>query len=346
MQYVTFVTNDAPQRERLGVLWGGAVVDLAAARTWAQGAQAVPAEPLPGTLLELIHAGPEAWQYSQQVGRALHGEDPTLLKGAGRQSVGWPLEKVRLLPPLPRPMGIRDFYAFEGHVSAAFANRGGEVPEAWYRFPAFYFSNPNSAYGPDETIPYPAHSQALDYELEVACVIGQAGRDIPADRAGAFVFGYTIFNDWSARDTQQEERQVGLGPAKAKDFASSFGPAIVTPDELEDRHAGRPGVYDLAMVARVNGVEKSRGNWKELHYSFGDMIERASADAFLLPGEIVGSGTVGSGCLLELTQGQGPWLEAGDEVELEIERLGLLRNVVGPPLKQRVPPIPRKEASG
>lgn len=346
MQYVTFVTNDAPRRERLGVLLGGVAVDLAAARTWAQGAQAVPAQPLPGTMLELIHVGPGAWRYSQQVIQALQGQDATQLKGAGRQSVGWPIEQVRLLPPLPRPMGLRDFYAFEGHVSTAFANRGRPVPEPWYRFPAFYFSNPNSAYGPEETIPYPTHSDALDYELEVACVIGQVGRDIPADRAGAFVFGYTIFNDWSARDTQQDERQVGLGPAKAKDFASSFGPAIVTVDELEDRHAGRPGVYDLTMVARVNGVEKSRGNWKDLHYSFGDMIERASADAFLFPGEILGSGTVGSGCLLELTQGQGPWLKAGDDVELEIERLGRLRNVVGPSMKRRATPKAEEESPG
>jgi fumarylacetoacetate (FAA) hydrolase len=120
-----------------------------------------------------------------------------------------------------------------------------------------------------------------------------------------------------------------LGPAKGKDFASSFGPYLVTPDELQDRHTGRPGVYDLDMVARVNGEERSRGNWKDLYYSFGEMIAHASQGVTLYPGDVIGSGTVGTGCLLETTKGQGPWLQAGDVVELEIERLGILRNIVG-----------------
>ena len=143
-----------------------------------------------------------------------------------------------------------------------------------------------------------------------------------------YIFGFTIFNDWSARDVQRQEVKVGLGPAKGKDFASSFGPNIITPDELKDKAAGKPGVYDLEMTACVNGKEFSRGNWKALYYSFGEMIERASADVTLSPGDIIGSGTVGTGCLLELTNAQGPWLEKGDVVELEIERMGTLRNKV------------------
>jgi fumarylacetoacetate (FAA) hydrolase len=225
-------------------------------------------------------------------------------------------------------MSLRDFYAFEQHVVTSFANRGREVPPEWYRFPVFYFSNPNNLLGPGEAIPAPPSTQALDYELEVACVIGRIGRDIPADQAEEFIFGYTIFNDWSARDIQREEMKVGLGPAKGKDFASSLGPWIVTPDELADRSAKRPGVYDLRMAARVNGVERSCGNWNELHYSFGEMIARASAGVWLLPGDVIGSGTVGTGCLLELTRGAGPWLQPGDVVELEVERLGVLRNQV------------------
>ncbi|HSO26805.1 MAG TPA: fumarylacetoacetate hydrolase family protein, partial [Anaerolineales bacterium] len=133
-------------------------------------------------------------------------------------------------------------------------------------------------------------------------------------------------NDWSARDLQAEEMRVGLGPAKGKDFASSLGPWIVTPDALAARATGRPGVYNLEMTARVNGVERSRGNWRDLHYSFGEMIARASQDTYLLPGDVLGSGTVGGGCLLELTAGKGPWLQPGDEVELEIELIGTLTN--------------------
>lgn len=239
------------------------------------------------------------------------------------------LSEVWLCEPLEYINSLRDFYAFEQHVATANANRGREVPKEWYQFPVFYFSNANSIYGPNDIIPYPSYSNALDYELEVACVIGKPGRDILADDAEDHIFGYMIFNDWSARDVQAQEMRVGLGPAKGKDFANSFGPYLVTPDELADRRVGRPGVYDLEMIARVNGVEKSRGNWKDLYWSFGQMIERASQDVTLQPGDVIGSGTVGTGCLLELTKGDGPWLQPGDVVELEIERLGILRNTIG-----------------
>ncbi len=330
MRYVTFVTNDKPRQQRLGALVGEWVVDLPAAQPWAQRAKNLSAEPVPNSLMELILSGPGAWAYSQTLMSAIGEEDVGLLASLQHEKVAYTLDDVRLLPPLPRPMGLRDFYAFEQHVAAAFANRGAGVPEAWYRQPVFYFSNPHSVYGPNETVPYPRYSSELDYELEIACVIGQAGRNIPADRAGIFIFGYMVFNDWSARDAQREEMSVGLGPAKGKDFASSFGPCLVTPDEFEDRRTERPGVFDLAMTARLNGEERSSGNWRDIHYSFAEMIERASEEVFLLPGEVIGSGTVGSGCLLELTGGKGPWLQPGDTVELEIERMGILRNAVGP----------------
>jgi fumarylacetoacetate (FAA) hydrolase len=329
MRYVTFVTNEAPRQPRLGLLLGGWVVDLASAQTWALRSKGVAAEPLAATLMELILAGPGAWAYTRSLSSALGGEDLGSLSAQSGERVAREIKNVRLLPPLPRPMGLRDFYAFEEHVATAFANRRARVPDAWYRQPVFYFSNPHSVYGPDEAIPYPRYSQELDYELEVACVIGQAGRNIPAERANVFIFGYMIFNDWSARDAQREEMSVGLGPAKGKDFASSFGPCLVTPDEIEDRRTDRPGVFDLKMEARVNGETRSSGNWKDIHYSFAEMVEHASDEVFLLPGEVLGSGTVGSGCLLELTQGKGPWLEPGDVVELEIERMGVLRNVIG-----------------
>lgn len=267
------------------------------------------------TLLDFIRAGSRVW-------------DETYARAKISQT-GYILTRTRLHAPIMRPNSIRDFYAFEQHVKTANTLRGRDVPREWYEVPVFYFSNHLAIYGPGDVIPYPQKSQALDYELEVACVIGKEGRNIQPNQAEDYIFGYMIFNDWSARDIQRQEMAVGLGPAKGKDFASSFGPHLVTPDELTDRRTDRPGVYDLEMVARVNGEVRSRGNWKDLHWSFGDMIARASEDATLYPGDIIGSGTVGSGCLLELTGGQGPWLQPGDEVELEIEQLGVLKNTVG-----------------
>lgn len=329
MRYLSFVLPDSPHKARLGVLHGGTVVELAALRSWAQGARGIPTQPLPETLLELIHTGEACWAYGEQLLASIEDADPLRIKGAGRTAVGTPLAEVMLLPPLLRPLGMRDFYAFEAHVKTAHENRGRQVPEEWYQFPVFYFTNPNAIFGPEQTVPYPRQSGALDYELEIGCVIGKAGRDIKAEEALEHIFGYTIFNDWSARDLQRAEMRVGLGPAKGKDFASSLGPWIVTPDELDEKATGRPGVYDLEMIARINHEERSHGNWKDLHYSFGEMIARASEEVLLLPGEVLGSGTVGTGCLLELTRGEGPWLQPGDVVELEVEGIGLLRNTVG-----------------
>jgi 2-keto-4-pentenoate hydratase/2-oxohepta-3-ene-1,7-dioic acid hydratase in catechol pathway len=240
----------------------------------------------------------------------------------------YPLAEATLLPPLLNMSSLRDFYAFEAHVKTANANRGREVPAEWYKIPVFYFSNHRAVFGPEDEIAIPPGSSALDYELEVAAVIGKEGSDIDANSAEDYIFGYMVFNDWSARDLQRQEMRVGLGPAKGKDFASSFGPYLVTPDELTDVYAGRPGVYDLPMAAYINGRERSRGNWSDLHYSFGEMIARASAGVMLYPGDVIGSGTVGTGCLLETTRGEGPWLQPSDVVELEIERLGTLRNTI------------------
>ena len=324
MRYVTFALPDSLRKPRLGAMLNDLVIDLLAARTWAQEAQSLPAEPMPPTMLELIHLGKQAQDYLRVLMDSLDGVDPLDAKGVVHSATD-----AVLYAPLPAPMSLRDFYAFEAHVKAGYAIRGRDVPQQWYEMPVFYYSNPNAIYGPGESIPYPSYSQALDYELEVACVIGIRGRDITVEQAEQHIFGYMIFNDWSARDEQRKEMAVGLGPAKGKDFASSFGPAIVTPDELADSATGRPGVFDLSMTARVNGDERSRGNWKDIHYSFGEMIARASADVTLMLGDIIGSGTVGTGSLLELTSGEGPWLQAGDSVELEIEQLGVLRNQVG-----------------
>jgi fumarylacetoacetate (FAA) hydrolase len=238
-------------------------------------------------------------------------------------------EEVNFHAPI-QPATLRDFYAFETHVKTANRNRGQEVPENWYKFPVFYFSNPNNNYGHEDEIPCPPYTQALDYELEIAVVIGKRGINIRPEDASQHIFGFTIFNDWSARDLQVQEMKVNFGPVKSKDFACSFGPVIVTLDELADRATDRPGVFDLEMTARVNGEEKSRGNFNDIYWSFGDMIARASQSVYLNPGDVIGSGTVGTGCLYELTKNQGPWLNVGDVVELEIERIGVLRNTIAP----------------
>jgi fumarylacetoacetate (FAA) hydrolase len=239
------------------------------------------------------------------------------------------LSDATLHAPILRPTTLRDAYAFETHVKAANTNRGSDVPEQWYKFPVFYYSNPGNVFGPDDEIPYPGYTNEMDYELEIAAIIGKPGRDISAEDAPKHIFGYTIFNDWSARDVQREEMKVGLGPGKGKDFASSLGPCIVTADELAGRSVGRPGVYDMPMRARVNGKEMSRGNFKDIYWSFGDVLARVSQSATLMPGDVIGSGTVGTGCLLELTKAKGPWLRTGDVVELEIEGIGILKNTVG-----------------
>jgi fumarylacetoacetate (FAA) hydrolase len=230
-------------------------------------------------------------------------------------------------PPVLRPPSLRDFYAFEGHVRTMWERRGGEVPETWYRLPIFYFSNVSEVRGPDDPIWSPAASGELDYELEVAALVDTPARDLPPEHAEEAIGGYTIFNDWSARDLQREETVVRLGPAKGKDFASSFGPWLVTPDELADARSGAG--YDLAMTVEVNGTETSRGRWSDAQFSFGEMLARASADVQLRPGDLVGSGTVGTGCLLEVRDATlGRYLEPGDEVVLRIDRLGALRNPI------------------
>jgi fumarylacetoacetate (FAA) hydrolase len=343
MRFVSFSYVDP--FPRAGVLIGGLVIDLSAAAPLVfEGLEDARWE-----LTDILRGAPEgmgidgaaeiAAAVLDQIGVAGADELDDLAAGDGAHdrrllgtiSIGGaemalPLDEVRLLAPLPRPSSLRDFYAFEQHVATAARNRGRHVAPTWYEIPVFYFSNHTAIYGPDTDVPMP-RTQALDYELEIACVIGRAGRDISEEDATDYIAGYTILNDWSARDIQAEEMSVGLGPAKGKDFATSLGPWLVTPDELEDHELG-DGRYNMAMVARVNGVERSRGNFRDIYYTFAQMVARASRDATLYPGDVLGSGTVGTGCLLELTAGQGPWLAEGDIVELEVTGLGVLRNRV------------------
>ncbi|HET8776698.1 MAG TPA: fumarylacetoacetate hydrolase family protein [Candidatus Limnocylindria bacterium] len=226
-------------------------------------------------------------------------------------------------PPILRPPSFRDFYAFEQHVGTMWKRRDMQIPEAWYRLPIFYFSNVSEIRGPGDPVWAPRGSSELDYELEVAALIDTPVRDLDAARGEEAIGGYMVLNDWSARDLQREETTVRLGPAKGKDFATSIGPWLVTPDELADARSATG--YDLSMTATVNGTELSRGSWATAHFGFGQMVERASADVQLRPGDLLGSGTVGTGCLLEIRdETLGRYLEPGDSVTLEIERVGRL----------------------
>jgi fumarylacetoacetate (FAA) hydrolase len=238
--------------------------------------------------------------------------------------------EVQLTRPVDPP-SFRDFYAFETHVRNARRARGREMIPEWYEAPAFYFSNTASIVGPGVPIRKPADTNALDYELELAAVIGREGGDLTVAAADDSIAGFTILNDWSARDLQRREMKVGLGPAKGKDFATSIGPYLVTPDELEERvlpDRSRGKRYDLTMTASVNGREISRGNAREMHWTFAELVACASRNTCLQVGDLIGSGTVGSGCLVEYPEGTYPWLQPGDLVRLEIDGLGVLENRV------------------
>ncbi len=236
-------------------------------------------------------------------------------------------EDVVFGPPVLRPPAFRDFYAFEAHVAAMWRRRDAPVPDAWYRLPIFYFSNTSEIRGPDEPVWAPRGSRELDYEVEIGAIVDTPLLDADAATAEQAIGGFTILNDWSARDLQRDETSVRLGPAKGKDFATSIGPWIVTPDELVDVRE-RAG-YRLAMRACVNGTETSAGSWADVAFSFGEMLARASADVRIRAGELVGSGTVGGGSLLESRDATiGRFLEPGDEVVLEVERIGRLRTPV------------------
>lgn len=232
---------------------------------------------------------------------------------------------------MPAPFtaaSLRDFYAFEQHVKTCRAHRGLEMVPQWYQVPVFYFSNPICIIGDNDPVHAPQGSAALDYELELACVIGQRARDLPADDSSLeCLAGFTIMNDWSARDLQRAEMAVGLGPSKSKDFATSLGPRLVPFADLRDCY--RDGRLHLDMTATVNGNVYSRGKAGSMYWTWPQLLAHASRDTELQPGDVLGSGTVGTGCILELTpEAVGGWLKPGDIVELTIERLGTLRNPI------------------
>lgn len=320
-----FATYRAEKQSRFALVLGDRLLDAAAAHKLArrQGTRLALGY-LPSDGLEFLRLG----QAAMDDARALE----ELASSLDFSSALVPLDQAVLEAPIPRPSSLRDGYAFRQHVEAARRNRGLPMIPEFDEIPIFYFSNHHAITGPGDVHVLPKHCEQLDFELECAIVIGKEGRTIPAERADEYIAGYMVMNDWSARGLQMQEMKLNLGPAKGKDFATSLGPILVTRDELAARRIETPvgERYDLAMTARINGQEVSRGNLRDMHWTFAQIIERASYGVTLYPGDVIGSGTCGTGCLLELNGSKvfdpPRWLEPGDVVECEIELLGSLRN--------------------
>jgi len=251
----------------------------------------------------------------EDISAALAGGDPLI--GPNQETLLYPSGAVTLRAPLPRPPSIRDFYAFEEHVRKGFEKRGEPMPQEWFEMPVYYKTAHQNVIGPGEDVLWPSFTEKFDYELELAAVIGTSCRNVRTANAGPCIAGFMVMNDFSARDIQRKEMKVRLGPAKGKDWCTALGPVLVTPDEI-----GNP--YDLRMTAHINGELWSEGNSKTMHWTFEEMIEFVSKDESLSPGDVLGSGTVGGGCGLELDR----WVQPGDLMELRIDGIGCLNNRV------------------
>ncbi|WP_205718015.1 fumarylacetoacetate hydrolase family protein [Actinomadura soli] len=275
----------------------------------------------------------------------LLGDDGTALAAAGDRATNGPREvvgvdDVELCAPIPQPPSIRDSASFEAHLRAGFAGLG--VPfdfDNWYERPMVYFTNPHCLTGSGAAIPAAAGSQRLDYELEVVAVVGREGTNVSVDEAEDLIVGYCVFNDWSARDIQGHEVKFQVGPFKTKDWAMTTGPFLVTKDEIEPLR--KNNAFDLEMKAFVNGRQYSQGNLSDMYWSFAELVAYSSRGTWVKPGDHIASGTVGTGCIIELSATKDPdeypWLTVGDEVTLEVEGLGRIVNrLVEPPPVRKI----------
>jgi 2-keto-4-pentenoate hydratase/2-oxohepta-3-ene-1,7-dioic acid hydratase in catechol pathway len=303
------------RHRRLGAVIPAGILDLNFACAARDGSQKIADALLPAGMRDFLEgesramaAARDAMSFFQENGPGRGLNDETLLYQAA---------EVKFVAPLPNPASVRDFYAFETHVKKGFEKRGESMPKEWYEIPVYYKSGHHNIIGTDEDVAWPSFTQKFDYELEMAAIIGKKGSNIPAEHAREYIAGFTVMNDFSARDIQRQEMKVRLGPAKGKDWCTAIGPYLVTPDEIGDP-------YNLSMVARVNGEQWSEGNSGSIYWKFEQMIEFLSKDDTIYPDDVIGSGTVGTGCGLELDR----WVKRGDVMELEIEKIGVLRNRV------------------
>jgi len=326
MKFVTYTNNDG-ETPRFGFKRDDEIVDVIRSGIWVnENIKDSSFLTVPTTLKLALGNWDINFSKLKNLNQAIPDTDLSSLE-VDEKPIAIKESEASLLPPVTNPDTFRDFYAFEKHVKAARKLRGLEMHPDWYKLPIFYFSNPTTLYGHGEIVPYPTGTEELDFELEFAIIIANGGQNIKKENADKMIAGYTILNDWSARDLQREEMQLNLGPAKGKDFANSFGPYMVTPDELTD--AWDNNKLHLRMTCHVNGKLISDGNTNDLYHSFPTMIERASMNVDLRPGDYIGSGTVGTGCILELRpESTGGWLKRGDVVRLEIEHIGVLENTI------------------
>ena len=241
----------------------------------------------------------------------------TILKDPPKDAL-YSLSEVKILAPITNPPSLKDFFAFENHAKAGAERRKENLAPEWYEIPAYYKGNHREIYGPDDEIQWPSYTRKLDFECEIACVIGKKGKNISIEEAEKYIFGYMIFNDISARDIQKKEMVLRMGPGKAKDFANIFGPYLVTKDEINPKK-------DLSLKVRVNNETWSEGHFEDQYWGFPLMISHISQEETIYPGDILGSGTFHKGCGLDLDR----WIKPGDIIELEVPKLGILRNKVG-----------------
>lgn len=322
MKLVTYLSQDF--QSRLGVFIDNQIIDL-------QNESKKFGLELPSNMLLMLND----WDRNLELAKNVYEKS----KSSGDFSI---VNSIKLLSPIPNPPSCRDGYAFRQHVEAARRNRGLEMIPEFDQYPIFYFTNHNAIFGEGEIEVEIDHLDKLDFELEWAAIIGKRGKNITSEEADRYIAGFTIMNDFSARTLQMEEMKLNLGPAKGKDFATTLGPWLVTSDELESKVIKTQfgNKYKLEMKARHNGIEVSNGNTSDMNWTFAEIIERASYGVELLPGDVIGSGTVGTGCYLELNgtrarlakergeEYQPVWLQDGDIIELEIENLGILRNKI------------------
>jgi len=322
MKLVSYIKDS---RERLGIFHSDKIYNLS------ESAKGLGKNSLPDDMQSFLQQGESAMNAAKEINRLISEKSDRVKSESG----------VKLIAPVPHPTSCRDGYAFRQHVAAARRNRKVEMIKEFDQYPIFYFTNHNAIQGPGEIYCMPDHFQKLDFELEAAVVIGKKGRNIKAADADAYIAGYMIMNDMSARTLQMEEMLLNLGPAKGKDFSTAIGPWLVTPDELEPykipaatNHVGNR--YKLGMKCFVNEKKVSEGNLGDMDWTFAEIIERCAYGVDILPGDVIGSGTVGTGCFLELN-GTGllndpnykpQWLQPGDVVDMEIEGLGKLSNTI------------------
>jgi fumarylacetoacetate (FAA) hydrolase len=340
MKFVSYLTSEGEERaglfyqdKFLGIFGSDKIFDLhnAAASVGAQ---------LPPTMAEFLNGEAANMDLARRV-------DETIREGKVENAIDY--DSVRLLAPVPHPPSCRDAYAFRQHVATARRNRGVEMIPEFDQYPVFYFTNHNAIIGGGDLVVESDHLHKLDFELECAVVIGKRGKNVSSSEADTYIAGYTIMNDFSARVLQMEEMKLNLGPAKGKDFATAIGPWLVTPDELEERKENTPfgNKYQLAMTAKHNGKKISEGDFGSMDWTFAEIIERCAYGVEVFPGDVIGSGTVGTGCYLELngtwaleTKEKGKeftpkWLQVGDKIELEIDLLGKLTHTIARATRDR-----------